>query len=104
MNAMLMSLNSLKSVDIIFFVCCIAAVALAVIIYFLIPVFNKKQYQEQRDNLRKREEAFKANKKGVALQDDTQVDIADAVAQEGERQLETSAEAQENIENTDGNN
>ena len=29
--------------------------------YFLIPVFNKKQYAEQRENLRKREKSFKAN-------------------------------------------
>lgn len=54
-------INSLKSIDVIFIVVCIALVAIAVAIYFLMPVFNKKQYQEQRDNLRKREEAFKSN-------------------------------------------
>lgn len=63
-------INSLKSIDVIFIVVCIALVAIAVAIYFLMPVFNKKQYQEQRDNLRKREEAFKSNL-GVKTQVDT---------------------------------
>ena len=34
---------------------------LAVGIYFLIPILNKKQYQQQRENLKKREESFSAN-------------------------------------------
>lgn len=54
-------INSLKPVDVVFIIVCVAIVAIAVGIYFLIPVFNKKQYKEQRDNLRKREEAFKSN-------------------------------------------
>ncbi|MCH5156388.1 MAG: hypothetical protein J1G02_00755 [Clostridiales bacterium] len=53
--------NSLPGWDIGFFIVCGVAVALIVGIYFLIPVINKKQYQEQRDNLKKREIAFKAN-------------------------------------------
>lgn len=69
MSTLPMSLNSLKSTDIIFFVCCAAAIAVAVLIYFLIPVFNRKQYQEQRENLRKREESFKANKKAITSVD-----------------------------------
>lgn len=58
----LLLLNQLGSVDIGFFVACAVIVVLCVAIYFLIPVFNKKQYQEQRDNLKKREEAFHSNK------------------------------------------
>ncbi len=54
-------INELKPVDIVFFIICVAIVAIGIGVYFLIPVFNKKQYQEQRDNLRKREEAFKSN-------------------------------------------
>lgn len=54
-------INQLKSVDIVFFIVCAALVVIGVGVYFLIPVLNKKQYQEQRDNLRKREEAFKSN-------------------------------------------
>ena len=57
----LLALNSLKQVDIIFFIVLGAIIALCVIVYFLIPVFNKKQYKEQRDNLKKREVAFKSN-------------------------------------------
>lgn len=57
----LLALNSLKQVDIIFIIALGAIIALCVIIYFLIPVFNKKQYREQRENLKKREVAFKSN-------------------------------------------
>lgn len=56
-----LALNTLKSADIIFFIALAAIVVLIVAIYFLIPVFNKKQYKEQRDNLKKREVAFKSN-------------------------------------------
>lgn len=54
-------INSLPQVDVIFFIICGALIAVAIGVYFLIPVLNKKQYKEQRDNLRKREEAFKSN-------------------------------------------
>ncbi len=57
----LLELNPLKSTDIIFFIVLAAIVVLCVIVYFLIPVFNKKQYREQRENLKKREVAFKSN-------------------------------------------
>lgn len=66
----LLALNSLRDVDIIFFSVIGGLVALVVVIYFLIPVFNKKQYQEQRDNLKKREVAFKANLKVEAVAED----------------------------------
>ncbi len=61
MMSLAMFINGLKAVDIVFFIVCVALVAIAVGIYFLIPVLNKKQYKEQRENLRKREEAFKSN-------------------------------------------
>jgi len=60
---LLSMVNPLKSVDIIFFIVCLAIVAIGIGFYFLIPVLNKKQYQEQRENLKKREEAFNSNKK-----------------------------------------
>lgn len=59
----LLELNSLGPVDIGFFVGCAVVIAAIVAIYFLIPVFNKKQYQEQRENLKKREAAFGTNRK-----------------------------------------
>lgn len=57
----LLALNPIGATDLWFFIICGVIVAVAVAVYFLIPVFNKKQYQEQRDNLHKREAAFKAN-------------------------------------------
>ena len=57
----LLALNPLQTVDKWFFIVCAAIIAIIVIVYFLIPVFNKKQYKEQRDNLKKREIAFKSN-------------------------------------------
>ncbi len=69
----LLAINSLGPVDIIFFVVIAVLIALAVGIYFLIPVLNKKQYQEQRDNLRKREEAFNASVKPTTTPEDGDV-------------------------------
>ena len=63
MLGLLAELNLLGPVDIGFFVACAVIIAIIVAIYFLIPVFNKKQYQEQRENLKKREVAFKTNLK-----------------------------------------
>ena len=57
----LLALNELGPVDIGFFVACAVIIVAIVGVYFLIPVIYKKQYQEQRDNLKKREIAFKAN-------------------------------------------
>ena len=73
----LLALNSLGAWDVGFFVACGLIVVAIVAVYFLIPVFNKKQYQEQRDNLKKREVAFKANMK---------VDDAEAPAESAEEQ------------------
>ena len=56
-------LFSLGKVDIIFFVSIAVVVLLCVGFYFLIPVLNRKQYQEMRENLAKREAAFKSNLK-----------------------------------------
>ena len=57
--------------DIGFFIACAVIIVAIVGIYFLIPVINKKQYQEQRDNLKKREIAFKANR-GVAVEEEVE--------------------------------
>lgn len=55
------ALNKISNVDKAFFIICAVIIALIIAVYFLIPVFNKKLYQEQRDNLHKREAAFKSN-------------------------------------------
>lgn len=57
----LLALNPLKPTDIIFFVVLAVIVALCIVFYLLIPVINKKQYREMRDNLHKREVAFRSN-------------------------------------------
>lgn len=110
-NALLMSLNQLKKTDIIFFVCCAVAIALAVAVYFLIPVFNKKQYQEQRDNLRKREEAFKANKKSAVVEVATDENVLNDAPVSGDTlvaDVENTDAEQSQVangeENTDSNN
>lgn len=61
--SLLGELNQLGGVDIAFFIICAVLIIAVVGVYFLIPVINKKQYKEQRENLKKREEAFKVNKK-----------------------------------------
>lgn len=58
-------LNTLKDADIIFFCICVAVIVLVVAIYFLIPVFKAKEFRERRESLKKREEAFYANKKSI---------------------------------------
>lgn len=77
-------INALKLLDVVFIIVCVAIVAIAVGVYFLIPVLNKKQYKEQRDNLRKREEAFKSN-----------LSAKSAKAAEGEEQVAETKQEQE---------
>lgn len=59
-------LNKLSNVDKVFFIVCAVIIALIVAVYFLIPVINRKFYNEQRENLRKREASFKTNFRGGA--------------------------------------
>lgn len=74
----LLLLNGLKSVDVLFFICCGVVVLLIIGVYFLIPVFNKQQYAVQRENLKKREDAFKSNKKTTAeLESLNEADVSD---------------------------
>ena len=61
MNMFPFLLNKIGKIDLIFFLSILAIILVIVGFYFLIPVFNKKQYAEQRENLRKREKSFKAN-------------------------------------------
>ena len=93
MWSMICALNSLKDVDIAFFIICAVIVVLIVAVYFLIPVFNKKQYQEQRENLHKREDAFKSNLHNAPSAEP--VEEADAVQEEQEAEKENSEIPQE---------
>ncbi len=94
----LLALNSLKQVDIIFFIVLGAIIALCVIVYFLIPVFNKKQYKEQRENLKKREVAFKSNVQRTDGAPTTEEPSAEGAEQEGAETPAAEAPA-EPIEN-----
>lgn len=89
----LCAVNKLKDVDKAFFIICAVIIVLIVAVYFLIPVFNKKFYQEQRDNLHKREAAFKSN-----LQDSRSLKADEGAEQpsgetdpEGEREADAEA-------------
>lgn len=98
----LLLLNALGPIDIIFFVVCAAIIVVIVAVYFLIPVFNKKQYKEQRENLKKREDAFKSNKKTtVGLEDglesvaESGENVALAESESVEASVETATDSEE---------
>ena len=79
-------LHGLKTADIWFFVICAIAVAVIVIIYFLIPVFKRKQFAEARKNLARREILFKQNQKKTQ---------AEEISVDEEALVEEAAEAKE---------
>ncbi|MGM9968807.1 MAG: hypothetical protein ACI35S_00255 [Anaeroplasma sp.] len=77
-------LNALKKADIIFFSVCIGIIVVAVAIYFLIPIINRKEYAQRRENLKKREETFRANLKSLKPEEIT---IEGTINDESEPQL-----------------
>ena len=94
MSSLVCALNSLKDVDIAFFIICAVIVVLIIAVYFLIPVFNKKLYQEQRDNLHKREAAFKSNlQNNTQPAEETEVEAEAAAEKEAEVAVKEEAEA-----------
>lgn len=54
----------LKSADIIFFIALVIIVLLCIGFYFLIPVLNKKNYKQARQDLETRRTAY-YNAKGI---------------------------------------
>ena len=58
-------LNSLRTPDVVFFILIGVVVAICIAIYFLIPIIKRKEYAERRENLKKREEVFRANLKNL---------------------------------------
>jgi len=57
-----LALNKIKFYpDILFLIIVLVIIALVVGIYFVVPLINRKKYEEQREALKKREEIFKAN-------------------------------------------
>ncbi len=57
---------SLKSSDIIFFIALVIIIALCIGFYFLIPVLNKKNYNQARKDLETRRTAY-YNAKGIDI-------------------------------------
>lgn len=88
-------LNALGTVDKTFFLICLGIIVVIVAVYFLIPVFNKSQYEERRNNLRKREAAFKNS--DADTREKVSVTVSDADTSKGScavNSTETDADAQ----------
>ncbi len=83
-------LNKLKSADLYFFIAIGAIILICVLIYFLIPVFKRKQYEEQRQNLKKREATFRANLK--KLNSDNVVELNNEEEPEAQEALDINGE------------
>ena len=90
--------TDLPPVDIWFFVICALIVVAIVAIYYLIPVFNKKKYQEQRDNLAKREAAFKANRQTNTTQQTTEQTTSDTTKETSSEQITETAQVADTAE------
>lgn len=49
--------------DWLFLIIVCVIIAVCVGLYFIVPILNQKKYEQQRADLKKREETFKANQK-----------------------------------------
>lgn len=56
-------LFTLKKPDLIFLIVLAAIIGVFVLVYILTPIVKKKQFDEAKANLKKREETFRANLK-----------------------------------------
>lgn len=112
MSIGLLLLNGLKAVDFGFFIGCAVVIGLIIAVYFLIPVFNKKQYAEQRENLKKREAAFNANRRSTTPQEEDSLDGVEvqenlvnnvAISAEMDNISDVQIEAIEELQEIEGN-
>lgn len=94
-------LNGLKSVDFGFFIGCAVVIGLIIAVYYLIPVFNKKQYAEQRENLRKREAAFNSNRRTKSVDEENVSSEADSLVEVDSQSVELSAQLEVLNDNTE---
>ena len=67
-------LFQLTKPDLIFFIVIGVAVALILVWYFLQPIIKRKQFAEARENLKKREETFRANLKTLNQETESKED------------------------------
>lgn len=72
----------LKGWDLWFVIALIAIIVICVAIYFLMPVFKHKQLQEQRDNLRRREQILKANSNSTVSKDLMEEENVEVISQD----------------------
>lgn len=56
---------TLTTPDLIFFIILAVIIGAFVLVYLLTPIVKKKQFEEARANLKKREETFRANLKNL---------------------------------------
>lgn len=61
-----MMLFKITTPDLIFFILLAVIFGTAALIYLLTPIIKRKQYEEARANLKKREETFRANLKKLS--------------------------------------
>lgn len=67
-------LFQLTKPDLIFFIAIVVAILLILVWYFLQPIIKRKQLAEARENLKKREETFRANLKTLNQDKDSKED------------------------------
>ena len=67
-------LFQLTKPDLIFFIAVVVAILLILVWYFLQPIIKRKQLAEARENLKKREETFRANLKTLNQDKDSKED------------------------------
>ena len=67
-------LFQLTKPDLIFFIAIAVAILLIFVWYFLQPIIKRKQLAEARENLKKREETFRANLKTLNQDKDSEED------------------------------
>ncbi len=98
-------LNALKTPDIVFFVMLGVVVLVCVAIYFLIPIIKKKEFEERRENLKKREAVFRANLKAIQSENITVENKQPAKDSKKEEKVEASNVAnQDTVENENKTN
>ena len=67
-------LFQLTKPDLIFFIAIVVAILLILVWYFLQPIIKRKQFAEARENLKKREETFRANLKTLNQETESKED------------------------------
>lgn len=65
--------------DILFLIIVLVIIGVCVALYFIMPILNHKKYEQQRAELKKREEIFLANQKAREQVEEVS-EVEDAIA------------------------